>query len=162
MGENPCPASCFGWSHFGRNDMPCTIIDPSKHLIRNTRAADYFRRVLKFPDIVTFFNMETGQWILAYWINRQKHMVDEMEDLGVDMEVMQDTEFVNSMCLCWGGVDWKAKKRRMLDAEKKKETEKVEDLIQDQERWDWAKKRLQDRAPVPYMLNPYCTGGDTV
>ena len=60
--------------------MAMTVIDPRKHVVKDTPVARQFRRLLKTDDIVTFFSLETGQWVLGYWANKLGKVVDEIED----------------------------------------------------------------------------------
>ena len=129
--------------------MSLVVIRPDRHVIKETDAARLFRRLLKFEDLFTYWNSETGEWILSYWINKLARVADEVEDLGPAMERVTPA-LVTQIVQCWKPVDWKAKKRRMEARQcdfKKGEDEKI---IQDQERWDWAKRRIRGKAPIPF------------
>jgi len=132
--------------------MSFTIIRNDKHVVKKTIASNFFSRALKCRDIMTFFHLETGQWILGCWLHKNSKVVEEIEDLGPHMEAMSDPSFVKMIRQGWGGVDWKALKRRYLHREKEKITKEAEEIIQDQDRWDWAKKK-NPRVPIPYMVD---------
>ena len=80
-----------------------------RQTIADTTVARMFRRLLHCPDIVTYFNHVTGQWVLAAWISRMRRVVEEIEDLGAEMEVVSSPRFVEDIMRCWGGVDYRAR-----------------------------------------------------
>lgn len=129
--------------------MSLTIISPEKHVLKDTPATRFFRRILKTEDIITFFSVESGQWILAYWVNRIGRVVDEIDDLGTNFEKITP-ELTHQIRTCWGEVDWAAKKKFLLSKNNEKLKNDQEELIQDQERWDWAKKKLNGK--IPYLI----------
>jgi hypothetical protein len=138
--------------------MSVVQIDSSKHVVKQTQASLLFQRVLHTPDIFTYFNVETGVWVLAYWLHRQNRLADELEDLGAAFECMTP-RLVEDITRCWGPVDWGKKKRAMLAREKRREDKRNEAVIEDQERWDWLRKRTKDKSPVPYAYYPSIKGG---
>jgi hypothetical protein len=143
--------------------MSLTHIDPMKHLVRETPVVKVFRRQLKFQDIITFWSIETGQWILAYWIDKKRKIVEEIDDLGVSFELVTP-DLLRSITVCWRTVNWKAKKQRILSKEADRVRAQNDELIEDQSRWDWAKKRLSNRgrAPIPFAFGSPIEGGQVV
>ena len=140
-----------------------TFIQPSKHVVKDTPASRMFRRHLKFDDIFTFWNAETGEWILAYWVDKRRHLCDEMEDLGMSFEKVTP-DLTQMIITCWKRINWGVKKSRIVSKEKdriRKETEKIQE---EQKRWDWAKKKLVDKGlrPVPYAFKAPISGGQVV
>lgn len=130
--------------------MSLTLINPTVHVVKDTPVARLFRRVLHHEDVVTFFSLQTGQWILGYWIGGNKRMVEEMEDLGQAFEQVTP-EFVKRITACWGGVDWKAKKRYLV-GKQRDHIRKMQDEVRDQQdRWDWMKKR--NKGQMPYTVD---------
>ena len=134
--------------------MSLTSIDPMKHLIRETSVAKVFRRQLRFPDIITFWSIETGQ---------KRKIVEEMEDLGAVFELVTP-DLLQTITACWRPVDWKVKKHRILSKEADRVRRENDDLIEDQTRWDWAQKRLkaQGKAPIPFAFGTPIKGGRVV
>ncbi len=112
-----------------------TTIQPSKHVIRDTPAAKLFRKKLGFKDIFTFWNAETGEWILAYWVSEKNRLCEELEDLGMAFEKVTP-ELAYRITTCWKRVDWKAKKQRLVSKERARVRDEVEGLQDEQERWD--------------------------
>jgi hypothetical protein len=137
-------------------EMSLTFIQPSKHLVRDTEVTRMFRRRLRCPDIMTFFSGETGQWILARWVDKGKRLVEEMEDLGPIFNLVTP-ELVSLIVSCYRPVDWGEHKRRLLSRQKDRLVAQQEEVIQDQERWDWLKKKMQ--RPLPYAFNSPISGG---
>ncbi len=140
-----------------------TILQPSKHVLKDTPVARLFRRKLKFDDIVTFWNAETGEWVLGYWIEKRRHLVEEMEDLGMAFEKVTP-EFVEMIVTCWKSVNWKAKKERLISKEKDRVRTEVDKIQDEQSKWNWAAKRLESKGlrPIPYAFNAPISGGQVV
>lgn len=137
-----------------------TIIDPSKHVVRDSPTARLFRRKLNSPNIFTFWNGETGEFILAYWVDERRRLCDEMEDLGMGFEKVTP-ELVQMIVTCWKPINWKEKKSRLISKEKDRVRKEVEKIQEEQSRWDWAKKRMTARGlkPVPYAFASPVAGG---
>lgn len=131
--------------------MSLTVISPQKHVLKDTPTSRMFCRILGTDDMVTFFNLETGEWILAYWVNRLGRVVDEIEDLGASFEKLNPA-LVHQIRTCWGHVDFKKKKARLLSKHHDKIRKSQEDILQDQDRWDWAKKRLNGKVPYFFKI----------
>lgn len=138
--------------------MSTVYIQSERHVVKQTPTSAFFQRELKNPDIFTYFNMDTGQWILAYWLNRMARLADEIEDLGAAFEAVTP-RMVEDVKRCWGPINWAKKKRLILDRERRRKQKKDEAIIQDQERWDWLKKKTQDKSPIPFGFYPKMEGG---
>jgi len=138
-----------------------TTLRADRHVLKDTPTAKLFRRLLSCPDIITFWNAVTGEWILAYYIDKRQKLVDEMEDCGMRFEKVTP-EFVEMIVTCWKTVNWKVKKRRILSHEQDRIRKQNDRILADQERWDWAKKRLSDKGlqPIPYAYDVPTGGGE--
>jgi len=143
--------------------MSLTAIRPSVHVVKDTPVARMFRRRIGFDDIMTFWSAETGQWILAYWLNRRLNLVEEMEDLGMVFEKVTP-ELVQSIVSCWKRVDWGKKKKLLLAKQRDLTRKQNEALLADQERWDWMKKKCEEHGknPLPYAYGTPISGGETL
>lgn len=137
-----------------------TTINPNKHVVKDTSTARLFRKRLNFPDIFTFWNGETGEFVLAYWVCKRRHLCDEMEDLGMAFEKVTP-ELIQMIVTCWKTVNWKAKKVRLVSKENDRIRNEVDRIQEEQRRWDWAKKKLADRGhkPLPYVFASPVSGG---
>jgi len=131
--------------------MSVTVIDPRVHYVKETGVARFFRRRLRDPNLVTFWHGETGQWILAYWLDRRQKIVDEIEDLGPRFEEVT-ASFVQMIVSCYGKVDMGRTKKRLIGKHRERIQKQSESICEDQERWDWAKKRTKEKAPLPYAF----------
>jgi hypothetical protein len=131
--------------------MSVTVLNPQIHWAVETQAAKFFRRHLRDSDILTFWTAETGQWVLAVWLDKRKKIVEEFEDLGPNMEAITD-EFVSMIVSCYGPVDLKRTKSRLLGRNKDRIQKQTEDILMDQDRWDWLRKRTAHLAPMPYVV----------
>lgn len=138
--------------------MSLVVVTPEKHVVKETEAGRMFRRLLKFDDIFTYFNAETGQWVLAYWVNKLGRVADEVEDLGPAMEQLTP-QLVNQIVTCWKPVDWQKKKKMILSRQADFLRKQNEAIIEENQRYKWAQKRMRERAPVPYAFAPKITGG---
>ncbi len=137
--------------------MP-TVLDPRIHHVKTTPISKFFGRRLHDSDIMTFFHRETEQWILAYWLNRKRKWVEEIEDLGSNFEYVTET-FVSAIVSCYGQVDFGRFKKKLISNHRDRIRKDCEELQESQETWDWAKKRVQHKAPVPFMFSAPVSGG---
>jgi hypothetical protein len=137
----------------GGHAVSVTVLRPDIHLVKDTPASKFFRRQLRDPDILTFWCQPTGMWVLAYWLSRSKRIVDEMEDLGANFELMTD-DLVNMLVSCYGSVDLKRTKKRLLSKNADRIRKQNDDIYESQERWDWLKRKTSHKSPIPYVFSP--------
>lgn len=137
-----------------------TVIRPDRHVIKETPVAKMFRRRLGFSDLFTFWNGETGQWVLAYWVDKRQRACEELEDLGMAFEKVT-ADFVKMIVTCWKPVNWKVKKARLISKERDRVRNEIDKIQEEQRRWDWAKKRMANKGlkPLPYAFSSPITGG---
>lgn len=140
-----------------------TIIQSDRHVVKDTPTAKMFRRRLRFSDIFTFWNAETGEWILAYWVEKRRRICEEMEDLGMAFEKVTP-DLVDMIVTCWKPVNWKVKKARLVSKERDRVRNEIEKIQEEQKRWDWAKKKLADCGlrPLPFAFSSTMTGGEVL
>lgn len=132
--------------------MSLTVLNPRIHLSKETGASKFFRRRLSEPDVMTFWNSVTGQWILAFWVHRGKRIVEEIEDLGPNCEAVTPA-FVNMIVQSYGPVNFSRKKKRLLSRNLTHIRKQNDTILEDQERWNWLKKRTADKVPLPYTFD---------
>lgn len=139
-----------------------TVIRTDRHVVKETPAAKMFRRRLGFEDIFTFWNGETGEWILSYWVDKRRRICEEMEDLGMSFEKVTP-ELVRMIVACWKPVNWKVKKARLISKEKDRIRNQIDRIQEEQRRWDWASKKLANRGikPIPFAFSSTITGGES-
>ena len=121
-----------------------------RHVIRETPVGRFLRKRLKYPPIFTYFNMETGQWILCFWINKGAGLAYEIDDLGRNFELVT-AELVQTFQENLTYVDKKALKDKVVLRAARSKKKKDDEILADQERWDWMKKKTQHKSPVPYV-----------
>jgi hypothetical protein len=132
--------------------MGITKLRADIHRVVETPIAHFFRRHLNDPEIITFFNHETGQWVLAYWLHRDRRIVDEIDDLGDHFQEVTP-EFVQSLERSRNFYNKDDLKKKYI-LQSRRQAEKLDaDIYQDQERWDWMRKRTKEKAIVPYMVD---------
>ena len=137
-----------------------TTIQPDRHVVKDSPTARLFRRRLHSEDLFTFWNGETGEWILAYWVDKSRRLCEEMEDLGMAFEKVTP-DLIHMITTCWKAVDWKVKKARLVSKERTRVRVEIEKLQEEQKRWDWAKKKLTalGRRPLPFAFASPVSGG---
>lgn len=138
--------------------MALTVLNPRVHLAKETATARFFRRRLNEPDVMTFWHSETGQWVLAFWVHRGKRIVEEVEDLGPNCEAVTP-DFVNMIVRSYGAVDYGKKKKMLLSRHSDNIRRQNEAIAEEQERWNWLKKRTKDKLPIPYAYSAPVSGG---
>ncbi len=131
--------------------MSITVLDPRIHYVKETQVCKFFRRILREPSIMTFFHAETENWILGMWVHRRRRVVEEFEDLGTHMEAVTPA-FVEMLVSCYGNVDMGRTKKRLLAKNHDRIRRQSEEILSDQERWDWLKKKTEHKAPIPYTF----------
>lgn len=140
-----------------------TIIRPDRHVVKDTPTARMFRRRLRFEDIFTFWNGETGEWILAYWVEKRRNLAEEMEDLGMAFEKVTP-DLVDQIITCWKPVNWKEKKKRIITKEEDRVRGQIDRIQEEQRRWDWAKKKMVEKGlkPIPFAFSAPISGGQVL
>ena len=138
--------------------MSLTVLNPRIHLAKETTTARFFRRRLNEPDAMTFWHAGTGNWVLAFWVHKGKRIVEEVEDLGPNCELVTP-DFVNTIAQSYGFVDYGKKKKRLLSRHKDSVRRQNEAITEDQERWNWLKKKTKDKLPIPYAYSTPISGG---
>ncbi len=141
--------------------MSITVLNPRVHLVKDTAAARFFRRRLSEPDVMTFWNSQTGMWVLAFWMHKGKRIVEELEDLGPNCEAVTPA-FVDMIVGAYGPVDFSKKKKRILSRNLTAIRRQNEAIIQDQERWDWLRKKTKDTLPIPYAFSTPMSRGEVL
>jgi hypothetical protein len=91
-------------------------------------------------------------WVLAFWVHKGKRIVEEIEDLGPNCEAVTP-QFVDMIVRGYGAVDFGRKKKRLISRNLANIRKQNDDVMEDQERWKWLKKRTGDVAPLPYLID---------
>jgi hypothetical protein len=120
--------------------MGITILRRGIHRVVDTPFVRHLRVRLNDPDLVTFFNLETGQWILGYWLSRTRGMVDEIDDLGPRME-LANRGLAEELVACRRVTDFRSVKRRLLRKRKAQAQEQLDSLEECHDQRAWLKKR---------------------
>jgi len=141
--------------------MGITKLLSGVHTVRETEASRFFQRHLNDPDIVTIWNHETQNWILAYWVDKDKGFVDEIDDLGPNFEMMT-RDFVKSLEATRQTTHVREHKEKILRNAKRRMFKECEKVQADQERWDWLRKKTKDKCVVPFSMGGGKTTGGMV
>lgn len=132
--------------------MGITQLNPQRHLVRDTPHTHYLRRHLKDEALLTYFNLDTQQWVLGYWIDRNRGVIDEIEDLGPNFERLT-RELVKSLERTYAFYTKDDLKKRYLRRARHFEQKMREETAEANEQWNWCKKRTKEKAPVPWMVS---------
>jgi hypothetical protein len=133
-----------------------TKIDPRIHFVRDTPASRFFRRRLRDSKMMTFFNAETGQWILGCWLDEKRRWVEEFEDLGANCELLEGEagEALTSMILTgYGGIDWGKHRKRILGKWRDWERKQLERAEESRDHWEYLKKKTADKCIMPFAFS---------
>ena len=61
-----------------------TELKYSEHQVEDTEIVRFLRKELQDSSLVTFRNRETGNWVLAHWVDQSRNLVNEIDDIGHD------------------------------------------------------------------------------
>lgn len=131
--------------------MGITELLPGVHQIAETPIVRVLRRRLGDPDLVTYYNRETGEWALGYWLSRVNGVVDEIDGLGPNFEAVTP-DFITSLEQTRGSTTCADLKRLLVRNAKRRAAKQYESQGEQMDAYNWAKKRVGDKAPVPYAF----------
>jgi len=122
------------------------------HLVRETWVSTFFRNKLRDPKIVTYFNRDTGQWVLATWLNKDQGLVTEIDDLGPNFEGMT-REFVNSIGMYYTKEILAGIRAKMISQWYAKKRAEEDRAGVHKEQYDWMAKRTKDKVVAPLLYH---------
>lgn len=122
-----------------------------KHWVRDTEVARYFQQQLKTDNVVTFWNDETGQWVLGTWINKDKGLMGEIDDLGPNFE-MVTREFANSIGRVYTRDVLRVARQRLIDQWKRQKAREEEKSFDHTDKFEFMRKRNRDRSVSPLVF----------
>jgi hypothetical protein len=85
-------------------------------------------------------------------MHKPKRIVEEFEDLGPSFEFFTEN-FTRMIVTSYGSVDLDKVKRRLMSRNKDRINKQTESIMEDQERWDWLRKRTKDKVATPYTFD---------
>ena len=133
-----------------------TQLDPRIHYVKDTPAARFFRRRLKDSRMLTFWNAETGQWILGCWLDDQHRWIEEFEDLGPNFELLEGRAgkvLVDMLLTGYGPINWAKHRKRILGKWNDWKRKQLERAEESRDHWDWLKKKTGDKAIMPFAFS---------
>lgn len=123
-------------------------IDRSEHKIIETEFVRQLRRRLRDDSLFTAFNTETKQWFLAYWINKDRGLANDVDDLGPNME-FATRKLVKQLEKAREGVTATDIKKRFERAVRRGWEIDTADAQERDEVQDWVQKK--SGSPVPIL-----------
>lgn len=110
------------------------------HKIRETEFVRVLRRRLNDPDLITYFNMETGLWVLAYWLSKTDRTVDEIEDLGPNLE-LATRDLADELERCRQATNFNGIKQKLIAKKRAKHRRFCDDMEKSKDERSWLHKR---------------------
>ena len=127
--------------------MGTFTIRRGEHKIIETDFVRHLRRRLRDETLFTAYNVETKRWFLAYWINRDRGLAMDVDDLGPNMEFATST-LVKQLERSRDGVTAADIKRRFERAVRRGWEIDTEEAQERQELQDWVQKRSCSDVPI--------------
>ena len=129
--------------------MGIFTIDKAVHRIIETDFVRMLRRELRDPYLFTAINLETGEWFLAYWVNRDKGLANDIEHLGIDFSGAT-RKLVHELRASRKGITGADIKKRFAQVSKRRYEIEVEEGNEYDEMQNWLQKK--SGSPVPIMV----------
>lgn len=126
-------------------------LDRRKHFVRETWVSRFFQQRHNEPNIITFWNTETNQWVLGTWLNKDRGLVAEIDDLGANFETMT-AEFVQSIGRCYKREVLAKERERLIRDWKRQKAWQEESLANYTDRYNHLKKRNRGRTEAPLLF----------
>lgn len=126
-----------------------TYLSPDRHHVRETEFVRFLRSHLNDPDLITYFNRDTGEYVLAYWVYKDKGVVSDVEPLGPNMEGAT-RQLVQDLSMTRGPTDWAALKKGYLEKDRAAHRKQQELLEEHKDQYDYLKRKTGRQ--VPYMV----------
>ena len=123
-------------------------IRPGEHVIRETDFVRHLRCRLRDPSLFTAYNTETQQWFLAYWINKDRGLANDVDDLGPNMEFATG-KLVKQLEKSRDGVTANDIKKRFENAVRCGWEVEIEEAKERHEVQDWVQKK--SGSPIPIL-----------
>lgn len=123
-------------------------IDRREHQIIETDFVRHLRRRLRDDSLFTAYNTETKQWFLAYWINKDQGLANDVDDLGPNMEFATG-RLVKQLEKSRDGVTASDIKKRFERAVRSGWEVETEEAKERHEVQDWVQKK--SGSPIPIL-----------
>lgn len=118
-----------------------------EHEIVNTHFASFLASHLRSRSWMTVYNKKTQTWFLAFWVNRDKGLAIDVEDLGPNME-LANRQLVQDLERAHRDEEPKSLRKMYERAEKEHYYQEIQEAQEDAEVMDWAQKRAGSDLPV--------------
>ena len=118
-----------------------------EHLVRDTEFARYVREHLRDEQLFTCYNAVTKRWFLGLWLNKDAGVAQDVEDLGVNLE-LANRNLVKDLERSREGITADDMKRSIMRAEKRAIERQNQEAIEFQEAANWLQKKSGSDVPV--------------
>lgn len=123
-------------------------INRSEHRIIETDFVRHLRRTLRDGSLFTAYNTQTKRWFLAYWVNKDRGLANDVDDLGPNME-FATRKLVKQLEQSRKGVTANDIKGRFERAVRRGWEVETEEAMERHEIQDWVQKK--SGSPVPIL-----------
>jgi hypothetical protein len=118
-----------------------------EHKVIETEFVRQLRRRLRDESLFTAYNTATRQWFLAYWINKDRGLANDVDDLGPNME-LATRKLVKQLEQSRAGVTANDIKKRFERAVRRGWEIDTEDAQERAEVQDWVQKKSKSPMPI--------------
>jgi hypothetical protein len=124
-------------------------IDRRVHKIRETDFVRHLRRHLRDETLFTAYNVQSRRWFLAYWVNKDRGLANDVDDLGPNME-FATRKLVQQLERSRDGVTASDIKKRIERTMREGWEIETEEAKERQEVQNWIQKK--SGSPVPILM----------
>lgn len=118
-----------------------------EHVVRETEFCTFLRRHLRDPELFTAFNVMTGRWFLGLWIRKDLGFAQDIEDLGVNLE-LASRSLVRDLERSRDGVTKEDLKKALMRKEMRGIEIETRDAEELQEVQNWTQKKSGSTIPA--------------
>jgi hypothetical protein len=120
-----------------------------KQRLQDLDLTRFLRKELNDPELLTFWDVDTQQWVLAYWVHKDQGVVNVIEHLGTDLSYV-DRAWVKNLKASKAGLTCAEIKDRLITSAKAQYAAEQAELEEYNAVQDWVQKK--SGSPVPVLL----------
>jgi len=127
--------------------MGIFTIRRDEHRIIETEFVRYLRRTLRDESLFTAYNVQTKRWFLAYWVNKDRGLANDVDDLGPNLE-FATRKLVKQLERSREGVTASDIKKRIERTMRRGWEIETEEAAERHEVQDWVQKKSGSSIPI--------------
>lgn len=122
-------------------------IKRDEHRVIETGFACFLRRHLRDNALFTAYNIKAKRWFLGLWLNKDRGVAQDVDDLGVHME-LATRDLVMGLERSREGITAADMRKSLLRCDKNRYVAECEAAEERQEVQDWLQKKTGSELPV--------------